>query len=98
MPAGVLVTVTVPVFVTVNVYVITAKVAVTLRAWLMVTVHAPVPVQAPLQPVKVLPAAAAAVNVSDEPKLEVAVHVAPQSMPAGVLVSAPAPGPDLLTV
>ena len=41
-----------------------AKVAVTLRAWIMVTVHAPVPVHAPDQPVKVLDVPAVAVRVT----------------------------------
>lgn len=39
------------------------KFAVTLRAVLITTVHVPVPVQAPLQPVKVEPTSAAAVRV-----------------------------------
>ncbi len=44
--------------------VLPVNVAVTLRPRLMVTVHVPVPVQAPLQPVKVEPVAAAAVRVT----------------------------------
>jgi hypothetical protein len=40
------------------------KVAVTLHAWVMVTVQAPVPLQAPLQPEKVEPAAGVAVKVT----------------------------------
>ncbi len=42
-----------------------AKVAVTVLAALIVTEQAPVPVQAPLQPVNVEPVAAAAVRVDD---------------------------------
>ena len=53
-----------------NVFVVRAKevckanVAVTDLAAFMVTVHAPVPVHAPLQPVKVEPGAAVAVSVT----------------------------------
>ncbi len=42
--------------------------AVTLRAAVMVTTQLPVPVQAPLQPVKVEPVAAAAVRVTLVPQ------------------------------
>jgi hypothetical protein len=98
MPAGVLVTVPEPDFVTVSAWVMTANVAVTVRAWLIVTVHAPVPVHAPVQPVNVLPVAAVPVSVTDVPELYVAVHVAPQLMPAGVLVTVPVPAPDRVTV
>ncbi len=44
-----------------------AKVAVTFCAALMVTVHAPVPEHAPLQPVKEEPEAAVAVRVTNVP-------------------------------
>jgi hypothetical protein len=43
------------------------NVAVTDFAVFIVTVHVPVPVQAPLQPVKVEPAAAVAVSVTEAP-------------------------------
>jgi hypothetical protein len=43
------------------------NVALTLRAWLMVTVHAPELVHAPLQPVKREPVAAVAVNPTTMP-------------------------------
>jgi hypothetical protein len=43
------------------------KVAVTDRAWLIVTVQAPVPVQSPLQPANVEPAAAVGVSVTTVP-------------------------------
>jgi hypothetical protein len=55
IPAGLLVTVPVPVplFATVRVKFWSVKVAVTLLAASMVTAHAPVPEHAPLQPVNV---------------------------------------------
>ena len=43
------------------------NVAVTERAALIATVHVPVPVQAPLQPVNVEPLAADTVSVTDVP-------------------------------
>src|SRR5215210_9304156 len=56
-----------PVFVTVRVYVAT-KPALTLRAWLMVTLQVPVPEQpAPDQPVKRDPVAAGALSVTQVP-------------------------------
>jgi hypothetical protein len=57
-----------------------------------------VPVQAPLQPVNVLPAAGVAVSVTDVPELYVALHVAPQLIPAGALVTVPVPDPAFVTV
>ena len=67
MPAGTLVTVPLPVpaLLSVNAKVWVIKVAVTERAALMVTEQeAAVPVHAPLQPLKVEPAAGVAVNVT----------------------------------
>jgi len=71
MPAGEDVTVPlpVPVFVTPTVYGFSVNVAVTLRAALIVTEHAPVPVQAPLQPLKVEPAEAEGVSATTVPEL-----------------------------
>ena len=65
MPAGALVTVPLPapVLLTVSEKLWSVKVAVTVVAALIVTVQVPVPVQPPpLQPVKVEPAAGAAVR------------------------------------
>lgn len=73
------------------------KVAVTLAAALMMTVQAPVPVQAPLQPVKVEPATAAAVNVTVLPAPKLAEQLALQAlMPEGELLTVPEPVPALV--
>jgi hypothetical protein len=101
MPAGVLVTVPLPApaLVTVRRKVGTVKLAVTVVAALIVTTQVPVPEQPPpLQPLKVDPAAATAVNVTWVPKLNEVEHTAPQLMPAGELLTVPAPLPDLFTV
>ncbi len=82
----------------VKVTVETPKVAVTVRAALIVTVQPPLPVQAPLQLVKVEPAAGAAVRVTMVLLLNEKAQVAPQLMPAGVLVTVPVPAPVLFTV
>ena len=94
MPAGALVTVPVPapVLLTVRVKLCSAKVAVTVCAALIVTVQVPVPEQPPpLQPVNVEPAAGVAVRVTAVPLANAAEQVAPQAMPAGALVTVPAP-------
>jgi hypothetical protein len=100
IPAGALVTVPppVPVLLTVSAKLWSAKVAVTVCAPLIVTVQEPVPVQPPLQPVKVEPAAGAAVRVTTVPVVKEVEHVAPQEMPAGALVTVPLPAPALVTV
>src|SRR5438093_1106081 len=101
MPAGLLVIVPVPapVVLTVSVKVCTAKVAVTVVVALSVTVQVPVPEQLPpLQPVKVEPAAGAAVKVTAVPLEYAAAQVAPQEMPAGLLVIVPVPAPVFETV
>jgi hypothetical protein len=73
------------------------KAAVTVVANVMGMVQVPVPEQPPpLQPVKVEPAAAAAVRVTEVVKP--AEQVKPQSMPAGVLVTVPLPLPAGVTV
>jgi hypothetical protein len=98
IPAGVLLTVPAPVpaLVTVRVklLVVVLKVAVTPSAALMVTEHVPVPVQpAPLHPANVDPLAAAAVSTTTCPLVKLAEHVAPQLIPAGLLVTVPVPLP-----
>src|SRR3989475_1339316 len=79
--------------------VMSVNVAVTVVAALRVTVQAPGPEQPPpLQPLKVEPAAGAAVSVTAVPLAKLAAQVAPQVMPAGLLVTVPAPVPALETV
>src|SRR5436853_387779 len=100
MPAGALVTAPLPVpaLLTVSVKV-GVKVAVTVVAAETVTTHDPVPEQPPpLQPVKVEPAAGAAVSVTAVPLVKLAEQVAPQSRPAGQLVTVPLPAPAGVTV
>ena len=63
MPAGLLVTVPLPVTVTDRVRRAT-NVAVTERFWVIATLQAPVPVQAPDQPVNAKPAAGVAVSAT----------------------------------
>ena len=64
-----------------------------------VTTHDPVPEHPPpLQPVKVEPAAGAAVSVTAVPLVKLAEQVAPQVIPAGLLVTVPVPVPILETV
>jgi hypothetical protein len=69
------------------------KVAVTVRAAVIVTVQLPVPVHAPLQPANVEPDAALARSVTCVPAVYVLVHVAPHEIPAGELVTVPVPEP-----
>ncbi len=57
----------VPTLLTASAKVWTVKVAVTERAALMLTVQVPVPVHAPLHPLKVEPAAGVAVSVTTVP-------------------------------
>jgi hypothetical protein len=78
--------------------VLALNVAVTFELALSVTVHAPEPLQAPDQPAKAEVALAAADKVTAVPPEKFAVHVAPQLMPAGLLVMVPAPPPALCTV
>ena len=74
------------------------KVAVTERDSLIVTMHEPVPVQAPLQPVKIVRSPAVAVRVTSVLYAYDSLQSAPQSIPDGELVTVPAPSPALATV
>jgi hypothetical protein len=75
------------------------KVAVTDFAALIVTVQeVPAALSQPDQPAKIELAAGAAVSVTDVPLLKEAEQVAPQLIPAGLLVTVPVPDPFLATV
>jgi hypothetical protein len=63
-----------------------------------VTVHVPVPVQAPPQPLKVEPDAGCGVSVTVTPLVKSNEHVAVQLIPAGALVTDPEPAPVFVTV
>jgi hypothetical protein len=67
------------------------KAAPTLAACAKVTLHGPVPLHAPLQPVKLAPGAAVAVRLTVEPTVNDAEQALPQLMPAGVEFTAPGP-------
>src|SRR6185436_8235767 len=99
IPAGLLLTapVPVPVLVTENVTGTRANVAVTEVAALTVTAQLPVPEHAPLQPANDEPAAGVAVRVIAVPGVSDCEQVAPQVMPAGLLVTVPDPAPLLVT-
>ena len=74
------------------------NVAVTDELAVRFTVHVPVPVQAPDQPANVEPEVAAAVSVTCVPLAKLALQVAPQLIPEGLLVTVPAPVPASATV
>jgi len=57
----------------------------------MVRLHAAVPEQAPVQPLKIESALGFAVNTTDVPVAKVALQARPQLMPAGALVTVPLP-------
>lgn len=101
MPAGSEVTVPlpVPVLFTVRRYAFRVKFAWTDAAALTFTTQVvAVPVQAPLQPLKVESLAAAAVRVTMLPPGNEAVQVEPHERPAGAEVTVPLPAPFLVTV
>src|SRR5512134_3418291 len=72
--------------------------AVTEAAPLIVTVHAPVPVQPLLQPRNSDPASGDADRLTTVPDANPWLQVAPQEMPTGVEVTAPPPSPVFATV
>ena len=71
------------------------KSALTDSAELIVTEQAPVPVQAPLQPLNTEPTLAVGVSVTTVPLSKSAAHVAPQDIPAGALLIDPEPVTDV---
>jgi hypothetical protein len=70
------------------------KLAVTDLAPFIVSLQVPVPVQAPLQPAKVDPAAGVAVSVTTSPIDALAEQTLGQLIPVGLLVTMPLPVPD----
>jgi hypothetical protein len=102
IPEGVLVTAPVPVPLLDTVRVkgpaFAVKVAPTDLAASMVTLQAPVPVQAPLQPANVEPESGVAVRFTTVPLSKLAEHVVPQEIPAGELATIPVPVPLFVTV
>src|SRR5262245_59271312 len=99
MPAGAVVTVPapVPVLVTARVKVCSVKVAVQDLEASIVTTQRPVPVQAPVQPVKVAPVAGAAISATIVAGLYVPTQSSPQSIPGGTDKTLPEPPPFLAT-
>src|SRR3954467_4978619 len=74
------------------------KVAVTERAWLMVTWQGPVPEQSPDQPAKVDPGEGVAVRVTGVAASKRCWQMEPQAIPAGLELTESEPLPDLTTV
>ncbi len=74
------------------------NVAVTLRAWSIVTLQAPVPLQSPLQPVKVEFKPTLAVRSTEVPCANVSPHVPGQLIAPGLEVTRPLPFPAGVTV
>jgi hypothetical protein len=101
IPVGLLVTVPdpVPADVTERAKVVTVvlNVAVTDLAALIVTLHDPAPLQAPLQPAKVEPEPATSVRVTTVPLLKFALQVLGQVIPVGLLLTVPDPVPAKVT-
>ncbi|HKF65111.1 MAG TPA: hypothetical protein VKB36_01225, partial [Vicinamibacterales bacterium] len=74
------------------------KFAVTATAPFPATVHGPVPVQPPPQPVNVEPDAGVALRETELPAENIAEQVVGHEIPAGMLVTVPAPVPVFVTV
>jgi hypothetical protein len=100
MPAGVLLTVPVPLTLTINVPSVLEtgmNVAVTEELLDTVILQAPVPLQAPPHPAKVEPWPGVAVSVTCVPDWKVAMQVLPQLIPDGLLLMVPVPVPAAWT-
>jgi hypothetical protein len=67
------------------------KAADTLAAALIITTQLPLPLHTPPQPLKTAPWAGVAVSVTGVPLPKLELHVAPQVMPGGELVTVPLP-------
>jgi len=74
------------------------KVAVTEAGLARFSVQVEVPLQAPLQPVKVKPASGVAESVIGDPVWKFAMQLVPQLIPAGLLDTVPVPEPAVATV
>jgi hypothetical protein len=74
------------------------KLAPTDCAEFIVTLHAPVPLQAPLQPANVEPGSGLVVKLTTVPLSKLARQVEPHEIPEGELVTVPPPVPLLVTV
>jgi hypothetical protein len=101
IPAGLLVTVPVPVpaLANVSVYVTGFRLKVAVQLTAPLTVKLPLEQAAlPDQPAKLDPLAATAERVTAVPLVTVVEQVAPQFIPAGELVTVPLPAPARLTV
>jgi hypothetical protein len=68
-----------------------AKVALTVVSAVIVITQLPKPLQPPVQPTKAEPAVDTAVSVTTIPLVMLAEQLAPQSIPAGLLVTVPLP-------
>src|SRR5205823_11484114 len=100
MPAGVLLTLPLPVpaLPTVRPTGDALNVAVTVVVEVIVTVQVPVPEQPPpLQPAKVEPVAGVAVKVTAVPLPYIPEQVVPQRIPDGALITTPLPVPVMTT-
>ena len=81
-----------------GVFAVEVNVAVTFLAALMVTEHAPLPLQSPPQLVNTEFVPAAGVRLTTVGLVKLEVHVAPQLIPAGLEVTVPVPVPAFVTV
>jgi hypothetical protein len=101
IPAGLLVTVPVPVpaLTTLRVYEFKLNMAVTVVAAVIVTVQPPVPEQPPpVHPANVELTAGEAVRLTIVPWENPSVQSTPQLMPTGLLATVPVPKPAFATV